>query len=912
MDMINVACRRAADVDRDHGVTSGRPAEEQPLSATEEFLVNLSTHNSFQASITPYIVDLGTTVSMAVKCGGVAGIGQGCGPAPGKNSTVLLYIFIIEPYQNLQAMIFAINELNNNPQILPNLTLGFKMFDSCLSEVRALAGVFWMLSGVEKDIPNYECQHRPPLHGIVGDFQSNTALPIARVLGLYGYPQVGYGSTIEILSDKLQFPSYLRTMPNDKFQPPVLAHLVRHFSWNWVGIIASDNDYGLTGSQNLKKMLATIGVCVAFTELIPLSSSRQQVLRTANTVKKSSASVVIVYSTRMELLPLMEEISRQDVKGKFWIATISWIISTVFSNKETWGTLNGTLGLAIHRGEIAGFSDFLHSLHPSTSSDDIYIKSFWEEAFDCYWPTDEAGKESMKGGKMIVPCTGKEELESYDLSKFNLFDFRFAYNSYKAVYAIAHSLYNVVTCKPNSGPFVNKTCANIKDLKPWQLLFYIKNVFFNTTDGEEVFFDTNGDTPVMYDMLNWQAAPDKSTSKYIHVGYFNSRAPTGNDILINESLIIWSGGTTKPQGERISSSQILVQWQTKFSKIPRSVCSESCPPGTRKAVRRGEPICCFDCIPCSKGEINNQTDASNCLRCLQDQWPNHNLTLCIQKSVNFLSYEEPLGLTLTTVAFVFSSVCASVLYLFVKYRDTPIVKANNRNLSYLILISLFLCFLSSLIFIGRPKQLPCLFRQTAFGTIFSVCVSGVLAKTVTVVIAFKATKPDSNLRNYVGPKTPYSIVFGGSFLQISICTIWLAREPPFPEMNMKTEDGKIVMECNEGSVTMFYIMLGYLGILASVSFIVAFLARTLPDIFNEAKFISFSMIVFVTVWLSFIPAYLSTTGKYMVAVEIFAILASGTGIIVCIFFPKCYIILLRPSLNTRGQVMGNKSSIKNL
>ncbi|XP_043921850.1 vomeronasal type-2 receptor 26-like [Protopterus annectens] len=342
--------------------------------------------------------------------------------------------------------------------------------------------------------------------------------------------------------------------------------------------------------------------------------------------------------------------------------------------------------------------------------------------------------------------------------------------------------------------------------------------------------------------------------------------------------------------------------------IPVSDCSENCPVGHWKASMTGQPICCFTCIPCAEGEITNQTSTTECLKCPDKNWPNEKQDRCIPKTIEFLSYEDALGVTLTIIIAFSALVSISVLIIFYKNNDTPIVRANNQTLSYLLLVSLMVCSLCSFVFIGKPNQINCLLCQTIFGISFVVCVSCILAKTIMVVIAFRSTKPNSKLTKYVGPVIPNIIVFVLTFFQVILSCVWLAITPPFPEENMKSQMGKIILECNEGSLIAFWCMLGYLGLLAFVCFIVAFLSRNLPDSFNEARYISFSMLVFVSVWLSFIPAYLSTKGKYMVAVEIFAILSSSMGVLLCIFAPKCYVIIFHPEMNTKQYIMGRSSS----
>ncbi|XP_053120317.1 vomeronasal type-2 receptor 26-like [Hemicordylus capensis] len=823
-------------------------------------------------------------------------------------------LLLAKNYQHILSFAFAVKEINENSRLLPNITLGIHIHDSYFKAKWTYYSTLLLLFSWERFVPNYQCDIKNNLVAVIAGLDSLTSRHVATVLDIYKIAQLTYGPT-PVMNDKTPGLPFYQMFPNEEHQYRGILALLLHFSWTWIGILVMDNDNGERFVQTVFPLFSKNGICFDYIERMPelpyiydMWSSVEKGAEIYDKILRSKANVVVAYGDSYSMAffrfwAYASELKfmKNAPKGNVWIGTVHFEPAS-FVLQRTWDIqiFHGAISFTIHSSDLPGFHQFVERMNPTSAQWDGFIQDFWEQVFNCELKKPEM--DLLEGNI----CTGEEKLESLPGLLFEMRMTDRSYSIYNAIYAVAHAIHSISSSQLKHRVMAGEEGLYLQNQQRWQLCsmgdsrvyhmhqdfalvdlldHLLRTLSFNNTAGDTVSFDQNGERVANFGVINWVMSTNQSFHR-VKVGQMDPQAPPDQAFTINEDDIAWHRFFNQVQ--------------------PLSLCTESCYPGSRKRVKEGEPFCCYDCIPCPEGKISNQKDMNDCLKCTDENYPNRNQDFCIPKKISFLSYGEPLGLVLASFALLFSFVTVLVLGTFMKHHNTPIVKANNRSLTYALLICLLFCFLCALLFIGIPEKVTCLLRQITFVIIFSVAVSCVLAKTITVVLAFMATKPGSRMRKWVGKGLANSIVLSSSLIQSSICVVWLATSPPYPDVDMHSMVDKIILECNEGSVIFLYFVLAYMGFLSIVSLTVAFFARKLPDSFNEAKFITFSMLVFCSVWLSFVPTYLSTKGKDMVAVEIFSILVSSAGLLACIFSPKCYIILLRPELNNREQLIRRK------
>ncbi|KAL7870317.1 hypothetical protein SRHO_G00078140 [Serrasalmus rhombeus] len=350
-----------------------------------------------------------------------------------------------------RAMKFTIHEINNRTDLLPGITLGYQIYDSCSEVAMALKVAFQFANGMElffNDTDSCSKSAAAAVPALVGDSYSISSITMTRMLGLFGIPQVSHYATCACLSDKRQYPAFFRTVPSDYHQAAALAKLVKYFGWTWIGAVRSDSVYGNTGMASFLKAAQEDGICVEYSEVFYRTEPRSKLERVANVIRRSTARVIVAFLHEGELRLLLEELARQPPPPLQWVGD-AWIIDPEFLR---FNMCAGAIGFGVPRSVIPGLREFLLDLSPAQALKSPLLTEFWESSFSC------SLKGSSEGAR---ECDGSEDIRALQNPYTDTSQLRITNMVYKATYAIAHAIHGVI-CNDTQ-------CDKSAKFTPWQV-----------------------------------------------------------------------------------------------------------------------------------------------------------------------------------------------------------------------------------------------------------------------------------------------------------------------------------------------------------------------------------------------------------------------------------------------------------
>ncbi|XP_006926176.1 G-protein coupled receptor family C group 6 member A isoform X1 [Pteropus alecto] len=784
--------------------------------------------------------------------------------------------FEISIFLQTLAMIHSI-EMINNSTLLSGVKLGYEIYDTCSEVTVAMAAALRFLSkfNCSREIVEFKCDYStymPRVKAVIGAGYSEISMAVSRMLNLQLMPQVSYESTAEILSDKIRFPSFLRTVPSDFYQTKAMAHLIRKSGWNWIGIITTDDDYGRLALNTFAIQTAANNVCIAFKEVLPVFLSDNTIeVRINQTLEKIIAevhvNVIVVFLRQFHVFELFSKAIERNI-NKVWIASDNWSTATKITSIPNVKKIGKIIGFTFRRGNMSSFQSFLQNLHMFPNDNNKPLNEYTMLLSACAYAKDSDLSQCISNHSQgtLAYKANKDRERNFFLRNDFLWDYAepgLIHSIQLAVFALGYALRDLCQARD---------CQNPSAFQPWELLAVLKNVTF-TDGGNSFHFDAHGDMNTGYDVVLWKE--------------------------INGHMTV----TKMAQYDLKKDVFIITDQETRNEfrnlKQIRSKCSTECSPGQMKKTMRSQHICCYECVNCPENHYSNQTDMDHCLLCNNEtHWAPVRSTMCFEKEVEYLNWNDSLALLLLALSLMGIMFVLAIGIIFTRNLNTPIVKSSGGLvICYVILLCHFLNFASTGFFVGEPQDFTCKTQQTLFGVSFTLCISCILTKSLKILLAFSF---DPKLQNFLKCLyKPIPIIFTCTGIQVVICTLWLIFAAPTVKENVSLPR-VIILECEEGSILAFGIMLAYIAVLAFICFIFAFKGRKLPENYNEAKFITFGMLIYFIAWITFIPVYATTFGKYLPAVEIIVILISNYGILCCTFFPKCYVILCKQETNTKS------------
>ena len=763
------------------------------------------------------------------------------------------------------AMIFAIEKINNDSNLLPNISVGYDIRDYCEISLKATRVSYDLIK--EELLTNITQGklRRKSMTALIGPDDSSTAVVIAGLLQALNISAISPTATSTELS-AYAYQYLYRTAPSDASKGKAMADIIEYFKWSYVAAVGQDDTYGRNGVWSVLREAdaRNNSFCLAMTTFIPQDGRILSIRKIVTTLsQRENIRIVILWLYGSFAKHFFDEVYRQNLTGRVWILSDVLVFDSILGFSSI---LDGSIVVKPQSFSAdTEFEEHKVELHNKTLNQ--IFPEWWEEIKTL---TTDCSNSNGNPNPMEDCFQGFiQRMQS-------------SYASYviDAVYSMAHAL-NIL--------FENTTVKGIDyKLKPTMDINVMKSVlsrvsFVGLTGN--VSFDKDGDIVVKqmaYDIVNFQQVEEGHTKRL-------------------RQVVVGKWKENELHVKRLHFSQY-IHWNTPTSQPPKSECLEECPAGTRKSITSP---CCWSCVACPHGTVNPIPGLETCTECPRGKKSNEAKTHCVDLPVANLKYSSAGGIVI--LVFTIAGIVATLSSFAVTCRfwNTPIVKASNRRFTIVLQISILLLLILVAINLFEPSDTTCKIIYPWRYLTYNLCLSFLLVKILRISSAFQIPIARSFEIAHLSNRMQVLIIIIMHILLLLVLLPWQLLDPPIKKENILTEQ-YIFIECKAYSVPVgegfFLAACSYILIQILFSAFCSFKVRRVPENFSEAKRMAFSMYIFSFSVLVYYPVEFALSGWYLTVIDCVTTLLNAYGFICFMLLPKIYIIWFRPELNDSSQV----------
>ncbi|XP_076278520.1 metabotropic glutamate receptor 6 [Lasioglossum baleicum] len=798
-------------------------------------------------------------------------------------------IQIEDGIQPLEAMLYTVERINNDPTMLPGIQLGALAFDTCDNPGYALEQAFYFVKGLiargnQYGEQEYRCEDRSAPKFMNGGFDdviamlgaqsSSVTIQVASVLALFSIPQISYMATSPFLSSKEKFPQFFRTVPSDVNQARAMLEILRRFEWSYASIVYSDSEYGDHGYETLVSLATEYSIC--FTAPHRIQEDRftdedyDNVVRTI--ADKTGVRVVVLFAEKSATLRVLASARRMGLDSRFvWLGSDSWPDRKDEERRGNVSELEGALAVQPLYAPLSGFDRYFTNLTLEHEKRNPWFREFWYKYHGCEYPTERSAAAKITGEEMdrcADPSLRIDRTNGYKQRRFLHF-------VRDAVYAVAYALRDAQIDMCGRRYF--GICERMRSMDGETFSRYLTKVSFKDEAGNGFGFVDEVDGPPRYSILNFRRTSN-GTHQWMIVGNYTLNEHGRAELRLDREKMGFRGEID----------------------FPDSSCSKPCD-SDRIMVRVKEDPCCWRCQSC--GLYRFRVDEHRCEDCKWGTRPTENGTSCEPIPEEFVDHSNPWAIAAMTVAVLGISLTGFVSSVFWRYGETPMIKASGRELSFLLLVGAFACFSMTFAIVAKPSAGSCAVVRFGIGFCYTLCYAALATKINRIHRIFNDPGPSPRKRRYTSPRSQLTIAGILTLAEVAFDAAWLLKEPPAVTNSYPTREANVRI-CRGSEDASYVIGLAYPFLLTVASTFYAIKTRKCPEGFNETRRIAFANYATIVLWLAFVPLYLASISNVIRAITL-ALSLSLNGLVqlLCLFLPKVYVVLTKPEKNTRELVM---------